>query len=44
MTYLEHPEFVGDQKATIGLMTGDTTVNRDAQVLVMTTEVLRNML
>ena len=27
----------------IGLMTGDVTINRDAPVLVMTTEVLRNM-
>ena len=44
VTYMEHPELVGGQQATIGLMTGDTTVNRDAQVLVMTTEVLRNML
>src|SRR5436309_12627242 len=28
----------------IGLLTGDTAVNGDAQVIVMTTEVLRNML
>lgn len=28
----------------VGLLTGDTSVNPDAQVVVMTTEVLRNML
>ncbi len=28
----------------VGLLTGDTSVNGDAQVVVMTTEVLRNML
>ncbi|WP_219945344.1 RNA helicase [Iamia sp. SCSIO 61187] len=28
----------------VGLITGDTTINADAQVVVMTTEVLRNML
>src|SRR6266568_2282254 len=28
----------------VGLLTGDVVVNRDAPVLVMTTEVLRNML
>ena len=28
----------------VGLLTGDTSVNRDAQIVVMTTEVLRNML
>ncbi len=28
----------------VGLMTGDLTVNRDAAVLVMTTEIFRNML
>jgi len=27
-----------------GLLTGDTTINRDAQIVVMTTEVFRNML
>jgi len=31
-------------KDTVGLLTGDTTINRDAQVVVMTTEVFRNML
>lgn len=29
---------------SVGIMTGDVTINRDAPVLVMTTEVLRNML
>ena len=28
----------------VGLLTGDTTINRDAQIVVMTTEVFRNML
>lgn len=28
----------------VGLLTGDTSINRDAQVVVMTTEVFRNML
>ena len=28
----------------VGLLTGDTSINPDAQVVVMTTEVLRNML
>ena len=28
----------------VGLLTGDTSVNRDAQIVVMTTEVFRNML
>ena len=28
----------------VGLLTGDTAVNRDADIVVMTTEVLRNML
>jgi ATP-dependent RNA helicase HelY len=30
--------------AAVGLLTGDTSVNGDAQVVVMTTEVLRNMI
>src|SRR5919199_5263162 len=30
--------------AEVGLLTGDVVVNRDAPILVMTTEVLRNML
>jgi superfamily II RNA helicase len=29
---------------TVGLLTGDTSVNRDAPILVMTTEIFRNML
>ncbi|CAL6110525.1 Helicase [Hexamita inflata] len=44
VTYSENKDLVNGQKTTIGLMTGDTTVNRNAQVLVMTTEILRNML
>ncbi|MFH5823298.1 DEAD/DEAH box helicase [Georgenia sp. AZ-5] len=31
-------------KANVGLLTGDTTINGNAPVVVMTTEVLRNML
>eukprot|EP00850_Spirogloea_muscicola_P007740 SM000040S14752 [mRNA] locus=s40:109260:117320:+ [translate_table: standard] len=31
-------------EANVGLLTGDAAVNRDAPVLVMTTEILRNML
>mgnify|MGYP004549497649 FL=1 len=31
-------------KDNVGLLTGDTTINRDAQIVVMTTEVFRNML
>ena len=30
--------------ATVGLLTGDNTINADAPVVVMTTEVLRNMI
>ncbi|MGB3557614.1 MAG: DEAD/DEAH box helicase, partial [Geitlerinemataceae cyanobacterium] len=29
---------------SVGLLTGDTSVNRDAPILVMTTEIFRNML
>ncbi|KAJ6801389.1 DExH-box ATP-dependent RNA helicase DExH15 chloroplastic isoform X1 [Iris pallida] len=29
---------------SVGLLTGDSAVNKDAQVLIMTTEILRNML
>lgn len=29
---------------SVGLLTGDTSINRDAQIVVMTTEVFRNML
>ncbi|MFM8673260.1 MAG: DEAD/DEAH box helicase, partial [Candidatus Nanopelagicus sp.] len=32
----------GDNK--IGLLTGDTSINSEAQIVVMTTEVLRNMI
>lgn len=38
-------EFVDTYGAdNVGLLTGDNTVNGDAQIIVMTTEVLRNML
>jgi ATP-dependent RNA helicase HelY len=30
--------------SSVGLLTGDTSINRDAPIVVMTTEVLRNML
>ncbi|KAK7848101.1 dexh-box atp-dependent rna helicase dexh15 chloroplastic [Quercus suber] len=30
--------------SNVGLLTGDSAVNKDAQVLIMTTEILRNML
>ncbi|KAJ0037455.1 hypothetical protein Pint_23096 [Pistacia integerrima] len=35
-------ETFGDNN--VGLLTGDSAVNREAQVLIMTTEILRNML
>jgi superfamily II RNA helicase len=28
----------------VGLLTGDSAINKDAQILIMTTEILRNML
>lgn len=31
-------------EGNVGLLTGDSAINRDAQVLIMTTEILRNML
>lgn len=31
-------------EANVGLLTGDTCVNRDARIIVMTTEIFRNML
>src|SRR3989338_2385541 len=31
-------------RENVGIVTGDTSVNRDAQILVMTTEIYRNML
>lgn len=40
--FLDLSERFGAQK--VGLLTGDTSVNPHAQVVVMTTEVLRNML
>lgn len=30
--------------SNVGLLTGDSAVNKDAQVIIMTTEILRNML
>ena len=30
--------------SNVGLLTGDTSINRDAQIVIMTTEVFRNML
>ena len=35
-------EAFGD--SNIGLITGDSAINKDAQVVIMTTEILRNML
>ncbi|KAG8366232.1 hypothetical protein BUALT_Bualt17G0055100 [Buddleja alternifolia] len=35
-------EAFGD--GNVGLLTGDSAVNKDAQILIMTTEILRNML
>ena len=40
--FYDFSEKYGDEK--VGLLTGDTSVNRDAQIVVMTTEVFRNML
>jgi ATP-dependent RNA helicase HelY len=41
----KHADLVGRYgPATVGLLTGDTSINGDAAVVVMTTEVLRNML
>ncbi|KAB2624647.1 DEAD-box ATP-dependent RNA helicase ISE2 [Pyrus ussuriensis x Pyrus communis] len=40
--FREFRETFGDDN--VGLLTGDSAVNKDAQVLVMTTEILRNML
>lgn len=40
--YNDFSEKYGHDK--VGLLTGDTSINRDAQVVVMTTEVFRNML
>ena len=40
--YYDFGEKYGQDK--VGLLTGDTSVNRNAQIVVMTTEVFRNML
>ncbi|GMP58125.1 hypothetical protein CsSME_00021911 [Camellia sinensis var. sinensis] len=40
--FREFRETFGDN--SVGLLTGDSAVNKDAQVLIMTTEILRNML
>src|SRR5574344_2457010 len=40
--YYDFSEKYGNDK--VGLLTGDTSINRSAQVVVMTTEVFRNML
>lgn len=40
--FREFRETFGD--SNVGLLTGDSVVNKDAQVLIMTTEILRNML
>ena len=40
--YFEFVAKFGEEK--VGLLTGDTSLNGDADILVMTTEVLRNML
>ena len=40
--YYDFGEKYGHDK--VGLLTGDTSINRDGQIVVMTTEVFRNML
>lgn len=35
-------ETFGDDN--VGLLTGDSAINKDAQIVIMTTEILRNML
>lgn len=40
--YSDFSEKYGHEK--VGLLTGDTSINREAQIVVMTTEVFRNML
>jgi ATP-dependent RNA helicase HelY len=40
--YHEFVEKFGEDR--VGLLTGDTNINSDAEIMVMTTEVLRNML
>ncbi|KAA8529503.1 hypothetical protein F0562_033698 [Nyssa sinensis] len=40
--FREFREKFGD--SNVGLLTGDSAINKDAQILIMTTEILRNML
>lgn len=40
--YNDFSKLYGEENT--GLLTGDTTINRDAQIVIMTTEVFRNML
>ncbi|KAK4765570.1 hypothetical protein SAY86_026660 [Trapa natans] len=40
--FREFRETFGDKY--VGLLTGDTAINKDAQIVIMTTEILRNML
>ena len=40
--FYDFSEQYGNDK--VGLLTGDTSINRDAQIVIMTTEVFRNML
>ncbi|MBR9676074.1 DEAD/DEAH box helicase [Candidatus Woesearchaeota archaeon] len=40
--YKEFKTLYGEEK--VGILTGDVTINHDAQILIMTTEIYRNML
>ncbi|RAL53225.1 hypothetical protein DM860_006897 [Cuscuta australis] len=40
--FREFRETFGDRN--VGLLTGDSSINKEAQILIMTTEILRNML
>lgn len=40
--FREFRETFGDDN--VGLLTGDSAINKDAQIVIMTTEILRNML
>lgn len=40
--FSDFKEMFGEEK--VGLLTGDTSINSEAQIVVMTTEVLRNMI
>ncbi len=40
--YRDLADFYGDER--VGLLTGDNSINGDAEIVVMTTEVLRNMI